>query len=255
MRLAINLATQPYEIAREYKRRLTFTIAALAALAVLLGGYILYQRAHTRGINRQLAALQQQIDQLNREETQARAILNKPANREIADQSEFLNELFARKSLSWTRIFAEMEKIVPSDLHVVSMKPEYTKTNDLVLHIVVATDSRARAVELVQHMEKSNHFRQPQVVAEVVVANTTGQSSGPSGSIQFDIAAVYVPATSDADDNADAAGTKAEATPQSATPATSTAQRNNPSNAAAPGVSSPNVRAQNRPMNPALRGH
>ena len=37
---------------------------------------------------------------------------------------------------------------MPADLHVVSMKPEYTKTNDLVLHIVVATDSRDRAVEL-----------------------------------------------------------------------------------------------------------
>ncbi len=255
MRLAINLATQPYEVAREYKRRLTFAIAALGMLAVLLVGYILYQRAHTRGINRQLAAVQQQIDQLDLEETQARAILNKPVNREVADQSEFLNELFARKSLSWTRIFAEMEKIVPADLHVVSMKPEYTKNNDLVLHIVVATDSRARAVELVQHMEKSIHFRQPQVVAEVVVANTTGQSSGPSGNIQFDIAAVYVPTTSDVDDNADATGTKAEATPQSATPVSpAAAPRNSASNAAAPGLS-PNVRAQNQPINPGLRGH
>ncbi len=113
MRLAINLASQPYEVARQYQRRMTFAIAALGVLAVLLVGYILYQRAHTRSINRQLAAVQQQIDQLELEEAQARAILNKPANREIADQSEFLNELFARKSLSWTRIFAEMEKIVP----------------------------------------------------------------------------------------------------------------------------------------------
>ena len=74
---------------------------------------------------------------------QARAILNKPANRVIADQSDFLNQLFARKSLSWTHIFTEMEKIVPAGLHVVSIKPEYTKTNDLVLHVIVATDREA----------------------------------------------------------------------------------------------------------------
>ena len=264
MRLAINLATQPYEVAREYKRRLTFAIAALGVLGVLLVGYILYQRAHTRGINRQLAAVQQQIDQLELEEAQARAILNKPANREIADQSEFLNDLFARKSLSWTRIFAEMEKIVPADLHVVSMKPEYTKNNDLVLHIVVATDSRSRAVELVQHMEKSNHFRQPQVVAEVVVANTTGQSSGPSGNIQFDIAAVYVPAGADTDESVEPGAKSGEAAAPSppipvqptATPAKSAAApHNNASNRAAPGGLSPNVRAQNQPINPGLRGH
>ena len=136
----------------------------------MLVGYIVYQRIHSRDINRQLAEVRQEIDSLDQEEAQARAILNKPANRDVADQSEFLNELFARKALSWTRIFAEMETHHAADLHVVSMKPEYTKTNDLMLHMVVATDSRDRAVELVRRMEKSNHFRQPQVVAENVTS-------------------------------------------------------------------------------------
>jgi type IV pilus assembly protein PilN len=250
MRLAINLASQPYEVAQQYKRRLTIAIGALGVVAVLLVGYILYQRAHTRSINRQLAAVQAQINQLENEEAQARAILNKPANRVIADQSDFLNELFARKSLSWTRIFAEMEKIVPADLHVVSMKPEYTKTNDLVLHVVVATDSRDRAVELVRHMEKSNHFRQAQVVAEAVVGNTSGQSSGPSANIQFDIAAIYVPTGADTDE-ATSSESKAETAPQTAVPTQSVGA---PSHAAAPRPSS-NVRAQNQPLTPGLRGH
>ncbi len=57
---------------------------------------------------------------------------------------------------------------MPPNIHVVSMKPDYTPDNELVLHMVVATDSRDRAVELVRRMEKSNHFRQPQVVAETV---------------------------------------------------------------------------------------
>jgi type IV pilus assembly protein PilN len=235
---------------------LTTAIAALGVIAVLLVAYIFYQRAQTRSINRQLAVVQQQINQLDSEETQARSILNKPANRVIADQSDFLNDLFARKSLSWTRIFAEMERIVPADLHVVSMKPEYTKTNDLVLHVVVATDSRDRAVELVQHMEKSNHFRQPQVVAETVVNNTSAQSSGPSGNIQFDIAAVYVPSAADADESTGGSGTKAEATPQSAVPVKGAVPSANDASKNKPGgAPSNNVRAQNQPMNSNLKGH
>jgi type IV pilus assembly protein PilN len=199
MRININLASQPYEIARQYMRRMTMLVAALGLAAVVLVGYIVYQRAYSRAINRQLAVVQGQIGGLDHEEAQARATLNKPDNRAIADQSEFLNDLFARKSLSWTRIFTEMEKIVPPNLHVVSMKPEYTKTNDLVLRITVATDSRDRAVELVRHMEKSSHFRQPQVVAETVVANTSEQT-GTSGNIQFDVAAIYVPGVPDRDE-------------------------------------------------------
>jgi type IV pilus assembly protein PilN len=259
MRVAINLASQPYEVAREYQRRMTYAIMALGVVAVLLVGYILYNRAHTRSINRQITATQQQIDALDREEAQARAILNKPANKVIADQSDFLNELFARKALSWTRIFTEMEKIVPADLHVVSMKPEYTKTNDLVLHIVVATDSRDRAVELVRHMEKSNHFRQAQVVAEAVVGNTSAQT-GPSSNIQFDIAAVYVPAGADTEEASEATPTKAaEATPKPSVPTRgAAATANNAANpdTMAPQNGQPGVRAaQARPLNPGLRNH
>jgi len=260
MRVAINLASQPYEVAQEYQRRMTMAIAALGILAVLLVGYIVYQRAHTRSINRQIAEVQQQIDGLDHEETQARSILNKPVNREIADQSDFLNELFARKALSWTRIFTEMEKIMPADLHVVSMKPEYTKTNDLVLHIVVATDSRDRAVELVRHMEKSSHFRQAQVVAETVVGNTSAQTSGASSDIQFDIAAIYVPAGPDADEAAEAPGVKAaDAAPKSAAPARRAGVPANTApnpNAMAPQAVRPGVRtAQSQQPNPGLRGH
>ena len=198
MRFNLNLASQPYEAARQFRRRMSTVVAALALVAVMLISYIVYQRIHSRGINRQLSEVRQEIDRLNREEAQARAILNKPQNRDVAEQSDFLNQLFARKALSWTRVFTEMERLMPYDLHVVSMKPEYTKTNDLMVRMVVATGSRGRAVELVRHMEKSNHFRQAEIVAENVTANIGDQSACP-GNIQFDIAAVYLPGVQDAD--------------------------------------------------------
>ncbi len=214
MRLHINLASQPYEIAQSYQRRTTIIIAALGIVAIALLSYILYQRHNSRVINRQLAQTQEEIRSLDHEEAQARAILNKPANREIADQADFLNQLFARKSLSWTRIFTEMEKIVPAGLHVVSMKPEYTKTNDLVLHVIVATDSRDRAVEMVRHMETSSHLRQAQIVAESVTTTSSGEVAG--GNIQFDIAAIYVPGGMETDEATPAEGDKAKAQPPAA---------------------------------------
>jgi type IV pilus assembly protein PilN len=198
MRFNINLASQPYEAARQFRRHIGGIVAVLAMIGVCLVGYIVYQRIQSRGINGQLSEVREEINGLNQEQAQARAILNKPENRDVADRSEFLNQLFARKALSWTRVFTEMERIVPPDLHVVSMKPEYNKTNDLILHVVVATGSRDRAVEMVRRIEKSNHFHQAEIVAESVTANAGDQSAGP-GNIQFDIAAVYSPNAQDAD--------------------------------------------------------
>ncbi len=198
MRININLATERYEAVRQYLQRMRTLVALMAVIAAILVGYILYQRSHTRAIDAKITKAQQELSELNNEKAQAQAILNKPANRGIADQSEFLNELFARKSLSWTRIFSEMERIMPPSIHVVSIKPDYTPNNELVVHMVVATDSRDRAVELVKRMEKSSHFHGPQIVAETVTTNSSDQGAGP-GNIQFDIASVYVPQMGAAD--------------------------------------------------------
>ena len=251
MRFDINLASQPYEAAQQFRRRIGAVVAALSLLAVLLIGYIVHQRIHSRDINQQLSQVRQEIDSLNQEEAQARATLNKPENRDVADRSQFLNQLFARKSLSWTRVFAGMERIMPPDLHVVSMKPEYNKTNDLILHVVVATGSRDRAVELLRRIEKSPHFRQAEIVAENVTANAGDQSAGP-GNIQFDIAAVYLPSGSDADAaEEDKAGNNSNGTPQkaatSAAPLGPGTPRTNPHQA--------QVRAQNQPQAVREKGH
>ena len=237
MRLNINLASNPYEAAREYTRRLGLLVVALAVLTVGLLGYILHQRSQTRDIDLQIAAAKQEIASLDSEKAQAQAILNQPQNRDVADQSQFLNELFARKALSWTRVFTEMEKLMPANIHVMSMKPEFNRENQLVLHVVVATPARDKAIELVRRMEKSPHFRTPQVETE----NTTGSQGNvgaPGGNIQFDVAAVYVPFVEDTetdtggdqekDNKKTKAPAKTAANPVAASDAT-TAQKRPPS--------------------------
>jgi len=197
MRININLATEPYEAAQHFLQRMRTLVVLMTVVAVVLVGYILYQRKHTRDIDRKISQAKHELAELNNEKLQAQVVLNKPANRGIAEQSQFLNELFARKSLSWTRIFSEMERIMPYNIHVVSIKPDYTPTNELVVHMVVATDARDNAVELVKRMEKSSHFRGAQVVAEnVTTQGGADQGAGP-GNIQFDIAAIYVPEGAD----------------------------------------------------------
>jgi len=221
MRININLASNPYEAAQEFTRRMGVLVAALAVLTVGLLGYILYQRSNTRDIDQKIAAAKQEIASLDAEKAQAQALLNQPQNRDVADQSQFLNQLFVRKALSWTRVFTEMEKLMPPNIHVVSMKPEFNRDNQLVLHVVVVTPVREKAVELVKRMEKSPHFRTPQVEAE----NAVGEgAAGPAGgNIQFEIAAVYVPFAEDSESDSGADPQKDKKAGAAAKPTASTA--------------------------------
>jgi type IV pilus assembly protein PilN len=187
MRITINLASQPFEDAQRFVRQWTLTLGLVTALSLaLVAGAISRVRSWSVEEGR-IHELQAQIEQGNKEIAQAQAFLNRPENRDTRDKSLILNELIARKAFSWTEVFTELERIMPPRLHVVSIRPELTPDNQLALRMVVAGESRERALDLVRHMETSPRFRQPQIVAEA----TEQQPQNPADRVQFDISALY----------------------------------------------------------------
>jgi type IV pilus assembly protein PilN len=188
MRLDINLATQPYEDPRHFWVRWGGALAALAILTLVLV-YSALAGWYTAGKDRALIReRQQQIADREREQETAQNLLNRPENRSIRDRSEFLNDAFERKAFSWTKVFEDLEQVMPARLHVVSIHPEMSSDHPLQLTLVVAGESRERALELVRNMEDSRHFRQAFIVGEI---NAT--SSVPGDNVTVDISSLYVP--------------------------------------------------------------
>jgi type IV pilus assembly protein PilN len=192
MKFKINLATQPYEDARRF-----FALwgTALVLLAVVTGGLIyaaVQGWRHTHVISQKINAERVNLDKLNRQEQQDLAILNKTENRDVRDKSRVLNSLIRRKEFSWTLIFADMEHIMPARLHVLSIAPHLDVNNDIQVRMIVAGDSREKAIELVANMEKSREFRHSQVLAETdIPRDQAGTQAGDL--VQFEISAEYVP--------------------------------------------------------------
>jgi type IV pilus assembly protein PilN len=187
MRITINLASQPFEEAQRFVRQWTLTLGLAGLLTlVLVVGAVLRLRSWSVE-QRRIHDLQAQLAQGDREIGQAEAFLNRPENRDTRDKSLILNDLIARKAFSWTEVFSDLERIMPPRLHVVSIRPELTPDNQLALRMMVAGESRERALELVRHMEQSPRFRQPQIVAEA----REEQPRDPGDRVQFDISTLY----------------------------------------------------------------
>ena len=123
------------------------------------------------------------------ERAQAQAYLDMAANRSTRDQSQFLNGLIQRKAFSWTRVFEDLEQVMPPNLHVVSLRPELNEQNQMELEMKVAGDTRAAAVELVHRMEGSKHFQGAQLVQE-------GQGSEAGAGVAASVVSIYVPDSS-----------------------------------------------------------
>jgi type IV pilus assembly protein PilN len=187
MRLDINLASQPYEDARQFWLRWGTAVVVTAILTIALIGFTVMGWRAARVDHATIATYRTEIAQRDRTRQQAQDFLNRPENRATRDQSQFLNELIERKSLSWTHVLEDLEKVMPTRVHLVSIHPELDEENQLKLKMVVGGDSRDRALELARRMEESRRFTQTYIETE------HSAQSGSGDAIQFDINGVYVP--------------------------------------------------------------
>src|SRR5512133_867528 len=186
MRLNINLATRPYEDVRKFLARWGTLTALLAVITAGLLYLAISNWRSSRVINTQIAEYQAKIDGLEKDRTNAAETLNKPENKAVAGTSRFFNDVIQRKSLSWTRVFMDLERIMPHGLRVLSITPELNKDNQLIIRLQVGGNSHEKAVDLVHRMEESSTFRRPQLHSENVV-----QRAGDN--IQSEITSQYVP--------------------------------------------------------------
>ena len=188
MRIDINLASRPYEDSRRFWTYWGTGLALLALLTLLLGylavsGFLQASRERAK-----MADLQRQLAAYDAEKSNAEAMLSRPENRVVRDRSRFLNDLFLRKAFSWTKVFEDLERVMPAHLHVVSIHPDMSKDNNLEIKLIVAGESREQALDLVRKMEGSKRFKQTQIESE---RSETEPSNGDR--VHFDISALYIP--------------------------------------------------------------
>jgi type IV pilus assembly protein PilN len=188
MRIDINLATRPYEDSRQFWTYWGTGLALLGLVTLLLVGMATLGYVRAGRDRAQLSKLNAEIESYDRERTQAEAVLNQPQNRQMREQSQFLNTLFERKSFSWTRVFEDLEQVMPAHLHVVSIHPDRSAENANV-QLVVGGDSQAEALDLVRKMENSRHFKQTQILKESFAT----EQSQTGDRVQFEIEAAYTP--------------------------------------------------------------
>jgi type IV pilus assembly protein PilN len=206
LRLNINLATKPYQDVRRVLMQWGGLVLLLAVCTVGLLWMAFTNWRESREVSAKIAGLNSEIAALDRQHAEALTLVQLPQNRPVVDDSKFLNGLIARKSFSWTRVFMQLEEIMPPRLHVVSIAPELSpKTYTVEVHMTVAGTSRDAALELVKRLEQSPSFRDARIVEESALKQKESQDT-----VQFHLTAVYVPQSAPAA-GAKVATTKADA--------------------------------------------
>lgn len=158
MRIDVNLASEPFR--RDRSLIVASSAVALLLLATLMifSGLAVAERSRTAEAREELSRLDARLRGLAAEQAKLDGTLRQPANAEVLDRIQFVNALLVRKGVSWTRIFADLEKVVPPNVRLIQIRPQILRENELVLDMVVGAQSSEPVVNLLMRLEASEQF-------------------------------------------------------------------------------------------------
>jgi type IV pilus assembly protein PilN len=116
------------------------------------------EREQMAGSRAAVGKLEAQIRVLAAEQAKLEAVMRRPENSEVLDRSVLLNTLLQRKGISWTKIFSDLEEVLPHNVRLVSVRPEVNAQNEIFLQMVVGATTSEPVLELLMTLEKSPRF-------------------------------------------------------------------------------------------------
>lgn len=173
VRIPINLATIPFERDRPILVASAALAAALSLSLFVLTGVILTERHQAADTRVLLVRLNAQMAKITAAQAALDATLSKPQNAEVLDRSVFLNALIDRKAISWTRIFADLEKVMPANVRLVSVRlPQVDSQNQVLLDMLVGAEEPTPVLALLKRLEASPQFGPTSMVSSTPPSQT-----------------------------------------------------------------------------------
>jgi len=161
VRYPINLSSEPF---RRDRAVTIFASVAAGLLAVTLGLLVLMivnERQAKSDLVAAIAQTEKQVAGMASEQATLEASMRKVENADVLERSVFLNTLIARKGISWSRLFADLEQVMPHNVRLVALRPQANAKNEIQLEMTVAAQSIEPVIDLLKRMEGSAVFTVP----------------------------------------------------------------------------------------------
>lgn len=163
MRIPINLAREPFR-----RDRPVFIASVAGAVLLLISLLVLTsiaisQRRESQETRASLDRVTQQLARMRREQAKIDAQMRQPVNAVVLDRSILINDLIRRKSISWTKIFSDLETVLPSNVRVTAIRPQVNSRDQLSLDMTVESEAPEPVIGFIVKLEGSDVFGSTEV--------------------------------------------------------------------------------------------
>jgi type IV pilus assembly protein PilN len=168
----INLASHPFRRERATNVGLAAICAGLFCCLLVLTALILRSRAQASQLRGSIISGQTRLEQVQRQQARFANVLSKPANEDVFSTTVFLNEVIARRAVSWTQAFKDLGTILPNDMKLLAIRlpqvggADAGGTNRVELTMDVGAERPDAVIGLLKRISASNLFGAPRVVSQ-----------------------------------------------------------------------------------------
>lgn len=166
MKTNFNLATAPLENNRRFiAGSSVLGIIAIAAM-VFLSMHAIHARQANREMRTSIDQLQEQIGISLRQQESLRDAFKSPHAVEALKRSKFLNGLIEARTFPWTKMFADLEQILPAGVRVISISPQMDSEGNVKVALSIGAVNDEQEVKFLNLIDASPVFSDVHVMQE-----------------------------------------------------------------------------------------
>jgi Tfp pilus assembly protein PilN len=174
MKIRLNVATRPLESHRRFIAGAALAGAVGIAALLLLSLSVFASWRQNRGQRAQISDYEARLGRMQVQRQDLAAYFGSEKTKTVMDRAAFLNSLIDQRSFPWTKIFTDLEKVLPAGVRVVSIAPKM-QNGKVDVTLVVGANSDTSKIAFLRALESSPAFSQVRVNSETRAKQAAAQ--------------------------------------------------------------------------------
>ena len=181
MKLRLNLSTRPLDNKRPFLAAAGALLVVGLLIFLLLGHAAYTSWRSSRDLRAEISRWQGDIHANRAKQAELEAFFQTSQAKQVLDRASFLNSLIGQRSFPWTKVFMDLEQILPPGVRVVSISPKLENGRAQV-ELMVGAESDESKIKFLQNLERSKVFTDIQVKDD---RHADQQSTGDKITVQL----------------------------------------------------------------------
>ncbi|HEX8765418.1 MAG TPA: hypothetical protein VF740_09675 [Candidatus Acidoferrum sp.] len=173
MEVRLNLATKPAESHRRFLAGASLSAFVAAAVFLALGWHVYSVRKAATEVLARTAKINEERSEYEARRRELERYFKQKSVADIHDRAAFINGIIAVRSFNWTKMFMDLERLLPGGVRIISVEPKQDSGHvELTLTFGAAGDDVK--LKFIHALETSKQFSEVQIRSDVQPTTTSG---------------------------------------------------------------------------------